>query len=141
MRNRTRRARHLPASARAVLALAMTAAAWLVALSHLTAALHFVLISHEICADHGELVHGSSSVGHRASVSHAPVALPAGEHAAHDHCPLWARRFEQAAVLGAANAGIAPLTLAPTLAAVASAGAVPTRAERLLSAPKQSPPA
>jgi hypothetical protein len=140
MQGRARRQRTFAASMRVLVALLATAAGWLVALSHLTAALHFALVSHEICQDHGELVHAGSHAERRAPSGRRAAALPASAHADHDHCPLWTRRLEQAAVFDAPSLQVSPAAPAPGRVALADVASTPSRARRLLTAPKQSPP-
>jgi len=145
MPSRLRPDNRVAAPWRVLLALATTAAAWLVVVSHLTTALHFVLISHEICAAHGELVHGSSAahapVGAGASARKNAAALPARDEDGHDHCPVLSRRFEHTAVLSAVSMRMPSAALEPVALVTRRDGVVPSRCARLLAAPKQSPPA
>jgi hypothetical protein len=129
---------------RALLALATTAAAWLVVVTHLTTALHFALISHEICAAHGELVHGSNAVHARvssgASTRENAAALPAGDEEGHEHCPVLSRRYEHTAVLAAPSVRMASAALERVAVITQRDGIAPSRCRLLLAAPKQSPP-
>jgi hypothetical protein len=115
--------------------------AWLSVLAHLAGTLHFALISHEICADHGELVHRAEAPSGERHHARGPAALPAGEHQAHDHCPLVGRRHDQVAVAAPPTVQIvaAPVALAPAVSEGRTSA--PSRAALLLTAPKQSPPA
>jgi hypothetical protein len=124
-----------------LLAVMTSASAWLVVLTHLTAALHFVLVSHEICADHGELVHRSASVHHAVIAARGTVATPGGEYAEDEHCPVFGRRLEQAAVLNAPGVRLPPIPFALVREFFHASERVPSRSELLLAAPKQSPPA
>lgn len=134
----------IAAQKRVLLALMTTAAAWLVVVSHLTTALHFALISHEICADHGELVHGTSASHRRVNIDPTKrenvAALPGGEEAGHDHCPVLSRRLEHTAILAGPSVRLSSVAPACTGVSATRDGAVPSRSARLLAAPKQSPP-
>ncbi len=145
MSSRPRSDNRVAAPWRALLALATTAAAWLVVLSHLTTALHFALISHEICSAHGELVHGSNAAHARvsagASTREKAAVLPAGDEEGHDHCPLLSRRYEHTAVLAAPNVRMASAPLERVAVITQRDGIAPSRCALLLAAPKQSPPA
>ena len=142
---RPRSANRIAALRRVLLALATTAAAWFVVVSHLTAALHFALISHEICAAHGELVHGSSALHARVSSAarthESATALPGGEEEAHDHCPVLSRRHEHAAVVAAPSVRLVSPALSRAAVIAQRDGVVLSRCALLLAAPKQSPPA
>jgi hypothetical protein len=127
-------------STRALVALLTTCAAWLVALSQGAAMLHFALVSHEICADHGEAVHAGAASHSASAVASGPAAHAADDHAEHDHCPLLGRRTEQADASGAPTATLSTLAAAPLAPAAAATEIAPSRAELLLTAPKQSPP-
>jgi len=138
-----RLARRVPTSrpSRVVLGLVAVLAAWVVVLAQLASTLHFALISHEICAQHGELLHRATGIGAPAT-HHQPgtAALPASAENEHDHCPLLGRRHEHVVALASPRLELAPplATLEP--AAHARLTITPSRTERLLTAPKQSPP-
>ncbi len=127
-------------SARTLVALLTASVAWLIAVSQVAATLHFALISHEICADHGEVVHADER--DHASDHHVggPLAQTPDEHAGHDHCPVLGRRLEHATLYGAPPATVSAPRVAACAPAAAATDTVPSRAELLLAAPKQSPP-
>jgi hypothetical protein len=129
------------AKARLLLAFLTTCATWLVALSHGAAALHFALISHQICADHGEVTHASAAEHRTLAHTAGPQAQAGGEHAGHEHCPLAGRRVERVALRSAPGVRVEPPALTLSLVTAAATGIAPSRAELLLAAPKQSPPA
>ncbi len=140
MHSPSRRERRYAASARVLAAFVACGAAWVVVLAQLAAALHFALISHQICADHGELVHGASSVRRAATGTRHSVVAPGGADSDHDHCPLLSRRLERTAVLELPGIRVADVPFTLATGVVDASGRMPTRSELLLSAPKQSPP-
>jgi hypothetical protein len=138
----SRRERRYAPALRALAALVSCGAAWLLVLAQLTTALHFALISHEVCAAHGELVHRSSVTRRLPARAHeqgSSVTTGAAD-AEHDHCPLLSRRLERTAALDVPGVRLPDVPCTRVSGVVHADGRVPTRGERLLSAPKQSPP-
>ena len=110
---------------------------------------HAVAIAHVACVEHGEAMHGGTTVGsvespadggraardHRGGVIRADLATAAG----HDHCAN-AALLRWRDVTLTAPAALVPLALAPRPLAFAPSQDGVRRAVLYLIAPKTSPP-
>jgi hypothetical protein len=135
-----RRRKSFAVSVRTLVAFLTASIAWLVVLSQGASTLHFALISHGICADHGEVVH-EDGVAHSPGQHVAGTAAQAPDgHAGHDHCPVLGRRLEPATLHGSPTVTVSEPGATAFVSAAATNDTVPSRAELLLAAPKQSPP-
>jgi hypothetical protein len=119
-------------------------AAWLIAGTHLATSLHFTLVSHQICAAHGEVEHADTAHAAHTTHSHGaaqPGYRGAGEEVEHHQCGLLGAPREDVAVAPPARHGVAPAALLCVATVASAAAPAPERADLLLVAPKQSPPA
>jgi hypothetical protein len=105
---------------------------------------HFLLVPHAICTEHGELLEVSEQAAHdgatRAEDVEGSRAASPEMAAEHEHCQLLARAPRELALPRSPSLGLLPAPSSQRAALIRPLATHAPASQRLLDAPKTSPP-
>jgi hypothetical protein len=120
----------------------MLALATFAAMAQVVSTAHLLLVPHTVCSEHGEVIHGHGASETVASSGRTAFATQHGEPLSdgHSHCPVAALDRKQVAVVQTGTLLLPPPACTDVLQPVALELVLTNVGERLLLAPKTSPP-